>query len=275
MARWEKIKSRGSVEDRRGLSAGGFGGLGIVGIALVIGLNLLGNGGEINVQQVLEQLQSVQTSQLSSDATVQPEEFQGLDSYEEFASTVVGSTNDVWNQVFSSNNKSYEEPTLQLFRGSTSTGCGLGSSQTGPFYCPADQKIYIDETFFDQLETQLGAQGGDVAEAYVIAHEVGHHVQNLLGLLNSGGSNEESIKTELQADCFAGVWAYSLRDDDVFEPGEFDEAIDAAESVGDDRIQEATVGRTNPESWTHGSSAERKKWLNKGFETGEPSACNP
>lgn len=275
MARWDKIKSRGNIEDRRGLSTGGFGGLGVVGILMVVGFNLLSNGGNINVEQVLEQLQSVQTSQLSSDSsTVQPEEFQGLDSYEEFASTVLGSTNDVWNQVFESSGSTYVEPTLQLFRGATSTACGVGSSQTGPFYCPADQKIYIDETFFDQLQSQLGARGGDVAEAYVIAHEVGHHVQNRLDLLDSRQSNEESINTELQADCFAGVWAYSLRDDDIFEPNEFEEAIDAAEAVGDDRIQEATTGRVNPESWTHGSSTDRKRWLNIGYETGDPSRCN-
>lgn len=270
MAKWDKITSRGSVEDRRGVSAG-FGGVGLVGVLLVVGFNLISNGGSIDVGQVVSQLESVQAG---SSQSVTAEEFAGVDDYELFASTVLGSNNDVWRQVFEASSKTYDEPNLTLFRTSVSTGCGFASSAVGPFYCPPDQTIYLDETFFEELTSQFGATGGDVAEAYVIAHEVGHHVQNLLGLLSGRTSNEESIRTELQADCFAGVWAYSLRDKGIFEINEFNEAIDAAESVGDDHIQESVSGDVNPETWTHGSSEQRKYWLNVGFETGDPSRCS-
>jgi len=272
MARWDKIKSRGNVTDRRGLAASGIGGLGIVGIVAVIAFSLLG-GGDIDLNSVLTQLETVQPQ---STNQVQPEEFQGEDDYEVFAATVLGSNNDVWEQVFENSGNSYRAPELVLFRDTTNSGCGVATSGVGPHYCPANSTIYIDETFFDVLTEKFGAQGGDVAEAYVIAHEVGHHVQNELGTLaRSQQSNELAISVELQADCFAGIWAYSLKGQGIFERNEFNEAIDAAEAVGDDRIQEKVQGRVNPESWTHGSSDDRKKWLQVGYDTGDPAACTP
>lgn len=276
MARWEKITKRGNVDDRRGKSVSGLGalgGTGLIGIVLFIAASFVFGGGDINLNDVLGQLQNAQ-GQTSSQ--VQPEEFRGEDSYEVFVSTVLGSNNDVWEQVFHNSGNIYKPPQLVLFRNATSSGCGFATSAVGPHYCPADQTIYVDETFFDDLVTKFNAEGGDVAEAYVISHEVGHHIQNLLGSLTaSQNSNEQSVKAELQADCFAGVWAYSLKDQNIFEPGEFNEAIDAAAAVGDDRIQEKIEGRVNPETWTHGSSEQRKYWLNVGFDSGNPNACTP
>ena len=272
MARWDKIGSRGNVDDRRGMAATGIGGAGIVGIILFLAVNFLG-GGELDLNSVLTQLQAAQQT---TNSQVQPEEFRGEDDYEVFTSIVLGSNNDTWQQIFTNADRAYEPPRLVLFRTATNSACGAATSAVGPHYCPADQTIYMDETFFDELTKRLGAEGGDVAEAYVISHEVGHHVQNQLGTLDKAQqSNESSIRAELQADCFAGIWAYSLKGQGVFAPGEFDEAIDAAAAVGDDRIQEKTTGRVNPESWTHGSSEQRKKWLNVGFDTGDPAACTP
>lgn len=277
MARWDRLSSRGNVEDRRGVSSGavlgGAGGLGIVGAILMM---LLGGG---DLGDVLNQLVVPQ-----APAQVDASEFEGEDDYEVFASTVLGSTDELWGAVFAASNRTYNEPRLVLYRGYTDSACGGANSATGPHYCPPDETIYLDETFFDELTSRLGARGGDVAEAYVIAHEVGHHVQNELGLLSEvqqtmqsssqDEANELSIKLELQADCFAGVWAYSVRDADVFLPGEINEAMDAAATVGDDRIQQTTTGRITPENWTHGSAEQRVSWFTKGFETGDPSQCN-
>lgn len=274
MARWDKLKSRGSVDDRRGLSGGakGLGGAGLVGVLVLVGINLL-TGGNVDLNSVIEQLQTVQPTNSSQ---IQPDEFKGQDDYEVFASTILGSSNSVWEQVFASSGNSYTPPTLVLFRNATQSGCGYASSAVGPHYCPNDQTIYLDETFFDELTKRFGAEGGDVAEAYVIAHEVGHHVQQELGILSSSQqSNDQSIKTELQADCFAGVWAFALKDQGIFEQNEINEAIDAAGAVGDDRIQETVEGRIDPESWTHGSSDDRKYWFKLGYDNGDPAMCKP
>jgi uncharacterized protein len=283
MARWDRLRSRGNVEDRRGMggpmvAAGGVGGIGILVLLL---MTFLGGGG-VDLDQVLGQLQG---GQAPPQGGVQAEEFQGEDDYEVFAATVLGSADDTWRSIFSANGLEYAEPRLVLFRGQTQSGCGGANSATGPHYCPLDRTIYLDETFFDELVRRFGAEGGDVAEAYVIAHEVGHHVQNELGILEqvqqlqrSAGSqaeaNELSVRLELQADCFAGIWAHSIRDLGVFLPGEIQEAIDAAETVGDDRIQQTTQGRITPENWTHGSSEQRVEWFTIGFETGDPSRCD-
>ncbi len=270
MALWDKITSRGQVSDMRGAPtrflAGG-GGLGIAGIAIMVILTLAGGG---DVGDVLNQLSGVQV--VPQSANIQ--EFEGEDQYEVFASTVLGSNNDMWSNVFAQANIEYTEPTLVLFRTATESSCGIATSAVGPFYCPLDQTIYLDETFFNELKTRLGAQGGDVAEAYVISHEVGHHAQNLLGILDSENTNEDSVKTELQADCFAGLWAYSIKDLGVLEFNEINEAMDAAASVGDDRIQERTQGRVNPESWTHGSSAQRVSWFDQGYKSGTVESCD-
>lgn len=266
---WDKITSRGRVDDRRGSPRMIGGGLGVAGIAIIIILNLLGGG---DITDVLTQLQDVPISTTTTENSV---EFEGEDSYEVFAGAVLGSANDMWSKVFTANGLTYNEPTLVLFRGGTQSGCGGANSYVGPHYCPADGQIYLDETFFEELTTRFGAEGGDVAEAYVIAHEVGHHVQTELNILDGGRpSNAESVALELQADCFAGLWAYSIRDIGVFEPGEIREAMDAAAAVGDDRIQKKTTGRIDQESWTHGSSEQRMAAFNRGYETGSVKECN-
>jgi uncharacterized protein len=283
MARWNRIQSRGNVEDRRGMSGGKMaaGGVGGFGIIIVLVMMFLGGGGG-GLDQVLGQLQGAQAPQQTD---VQAEEFEGQDDYEVFASTVLGSNNETWTAIFSANDLQYSDPKLVLFRGQTNSACGGANSAVGPHYCPLDETIYLDETFFEELTARFGAEGGDVAEAYVIAHEVAHHVQNELDIMDQvqqeqqslgrgAEANALSVNLELQADCFAGVWANSISDLGVFLPGEIDEAIDAAASVGDDRIQEAIQGRITPENWTHGSSQQRVDWFNTGFETGDPARCD-
>jgi predicted metalloprotease len=274
------LGTRGNVQDRRGMGGAGMavGGLGGVGLIIFLLISFLGGGSGMG--DVMGQLVPA-----PSQTDEQPEEFQGADDYEVFASTVLGSTDEMWSGVFEGSGLTYPLPTLVLFRGSTTSACGGASSSVGPHYCPPDETIYLDETFFDELTSRLGAEGGDVAEAYVIAHEVGHHVQNRLGIMDrvqtmqtqassQEEANEVSVRLELQADCFAGVWAYSIRDLGVFLPGEIDEALDAAAAVGDDRIQQSVTGQVNPESWTHGSSEQRVDWFTTGFESGDASACD-
>jgi hypothetical protein len=277
MALWDKITSRGNVEDRRSM-APVVGGLGLTGVALYVLFSLV-TGSTIDVNDVLTQLENVQ---VENQQNVSREDFSGADDYEVFASTVLGSNNDMWNKIFSENNKTYTPPTLVLFRTATTSACGNATSQVGPHYCPLDKTIYLDETFFEELQNRFGAKGGDVAEAYVIAHEAGHHAQNELSIMKNvqenkqfdANQNDLSIKLELQADCFAGLWASSIKNMGVFLPGEIQEALDAAAAVGDDRIQEKVTGYINPESWTHGSSEERMKWFSKGYDTGVLSNCD-
>jgi len=270
MALWDKLSKTGNVEDRRGSSVGTLGGgLGVTGLVIYLALTFLG-GGEVNVNDVFNQLENVQ---LEQNTAYDKKDFEGVDNYELFASRVLGSANEMWTKVFSGNGLTYHEPTLVLFRRNTESGCGGADSGSGPHYCPLDRTIYLDETFFEELTERLGAKGGDVAEAYVIAHEVGHHVQNELYGIEENISNEQSIARELQSDCFAGLWAYSIKDLGVFGDGEINEAIDAAASVGDDRIQAKSGGRVNPESWTHGSSEDRVNAFNKGYQTGSVKVC--
>jgi predicted metalloprotease len=275
MALWDKINTTGKVIDRRGDSTGLMAGGGLIGIvSLGIFLFSIFSGGSVDpnsLQQILTQLSQLQ----GTTSQVESQKFAGDDSYEVFAGKVLGSSNETWSELFYQSGKTYHEPQLVLFRQATQSGCGFTSSAVGPHYCPADKTIYLDETFFDQLTKLLGAKGGDVAQGYVIAHEVGHHVQNQLGVLGKANSdNDTSIAIELQADCYAGIWAKSVSDQGVIEPNEIDEAIDAAESVGDDRIQQTTEGSIHPESWTHGSSAQRKTWFLAGYNSGSPSSCN-
>jgi uncharacterized protein len=270
MANWGKILSRGNVEDRRGLgnTARYGGGIGIVGLSLYLLATYLGGG---SVTDVLPEI--LQQIQVAPQQNINPADFEGADQYEIFTSTVLGSADSMWANTFAKSNLEYTPPRLVLFRGGTESACGNATSQSGPHYCQLDKTIYIDETFFDELQSRFGAQGGDVAEAYVIAHEVGHHAQNELGLLNASRGSDASIQTELQADCFAGLWAYSIKDQGVFLPGEIEEALDAAAAVGDDRIQRSTTGRVNPETWTHGSSEDRMSAFTTGYENGTLASC--
>lgn len=271
MANWGKISARGNVEDRRAMLPAAVGGIGVAGVVLLLLFNVMTGG---DPADILTQLEDIPVEQQNVDTR----EFEGSDNYEVFTSTVLGSNNRMWTELFAKADRIYDGPRLVLFRGATESECGTAVSEAGPHYCPLDRTIYLDETFFDELVSRLGATGGDVAEAYVIAHEVGHHVQNELGLMERSQlgmvDSDMSVQLELQADCFAGLWANSLRDMGIFEPGEIHEAMDAASAVGDDRIQERTTGYVNPETWTHGSSRERVEWFDKGYETGRFSSCD-
>lgn len=273
VADWDILKTRGNVDDRRTYASGG--GLlssGLLVILLTLGLNYLSlSVSPGTVSQVINTFNSTQVSKQE-----QPAEFKGDDSYEVFASKILGSTDDTWSEIFASNKSTYAKPKLVLYRNSSHTGCGIGSSAYGPFYCPNDSTIYLDETFFDDLRAKFGGSSGEVAQAYVIAHEVGHHVQNIQGDLSGLGrsSQRQAIETELQADCYAGVWAYSINKDGVLAPGDIEQALSAASAVGDDNIQSRMGGSVNPETWTHGSSEQRMSAFNKGFETGNPAQCS-
>jgi hypothetical protein len=202
----------------------------------------------------------------------------------EFVSVVLADTEDSWRAIFAQSGKRYEEPRLVLFRNGVRSACGTASSAVGPFYCPGDRKVYLDLAFFDDLQQRFGAPG-DFAQAYVIAHEVGHHVQTLLGVsaqvqqagakLDDAGRNRLSVRQELQADCFAGVWGHTAnRERQVLEPGDLEEALVAATAIGDDRLQKEAQGRVVPDSFTHGSSEQRERWFRRGFESGDPGVCD-
>lgn len=270
MANWNKVKSTGNVEDRRGMSRVGISSASVTGILLLMGVTYLMGGNPLDVLKRVD-INQITAPTEQADTT----KFEGTDSYEKFVSSVLGSTNDYWSATLQKNATPYSEPKLVLFRGYTTSGCSGASSAVGPHYCPADSTIYLDETFFEELTTRLGAKGGDVAEAYVIAHEVGHHIQNLTGSIDGGQkSNADSVTIELQADCYAGLWANSLKDKGIFETNEITEAMDAASAVGDDLIQEKTEGEIHPESWTHGSSEQRVKAFTTGYESGDFSKCD-
>jgi len=200
-----------------------------------------------------------------------------------FMRVVLKDTEDTWTSLFRSNGMTYAPPVLVLFSGATNTACGLGESAMGPFYCPGDRKVYLDTSFFEDLHSRFGAPG-DFAQAYVIAHEIGHHVQNLLGLservqrarrqASESEGNQLSVRLELQADCYAGVWGHYAAQHDLLEPGDAEEGLRAAASIGDDRLQRQAQGRVVPESFTHGSSEQRVEWLRRGMENGQMDSCN-
>jgi predicted metalloprotease len=263
MANWDQLTRQGNVSDRRGMKVGG---LGLVGTIMVVGISMLLGADPTEMLSQLEQQGGLAPAGVTQNAP----EFEGVDDYERFSGLVLGSLDGYWEQRL----EGYSPASLVLFRDRTTSSCGGASTYVGPHYCPPDQSIYLDERFFDQLKGEFGAQGGDVAEAYVIAHEVGHHVQALLDRLPSSGSQEASIQTELTADCFAGAWLGSLKDQNIYEQNEITEAIDAAIAVGDDNIQQQTQGSVQPEAWTHGSSAQRKQSLLLGYESpDDPSVC--
>ncbi|MCA9370143.1 MAG: neutral zinc metallopeptidase [Pseudomonadales bacterium] len=277
MAQWNKVTSKGNVEDRRGMTPAVVGGVSLTGIALLFVFNALSGGTtEDFLGDVFQMVQEQPTQQ-----QVATNEYDGVDAYEQFAVAVLGSADAFWSTMLASERSEYVEPTLILFRQATTSACGTASSAVGPHYCPLDNHIYLDETFFEELTRRYGAESGDLAQAYVIAHEVGHHVQNMRGTLsqlhNTRSTEEQqrlSIATELQADCYAGLWAGSLKDQGILERGDIQEALSAAAAVGDDKIQETVTGRVNPESWTHGSSEQRVEWFMKGYEGESMEVCD-
>ncbi|MBA2299062.1 MAG: zinc metallopeptidase [Actinobacteria bacterium] len=288
--KWRRGTGAGQVEDFRGRGGGrgGLGGLPIGkagggGLGLIIALVVLflsggfpggggggGGGFPINLPAAPAGPGAGGGQPPASDDEAQ------------FVQFVVADVQDTWKRIFAQANQTYEPTTLRLFSSGIQTGCGGASSEVGPFYCPADKRVYIDLGFFRELQSRFGAKG-DFAQAYVIAHEFGHHVQNLLGVSTDvrqqqqedpEGANELSIKLELQADCLAGVWGHSADQEGLLEPGDVEEGLNAAAAVGDDRIQAKSGRGVNPESWTHGSSEQRMTWFQKGFEQGDPSACD-
>lgn len=264
----------------RGAAIGG-GGVGIVAVLAIV-LGMCGGGADLGqLAPMLEGLQA--PAAVPQEVGTPPSDAESVEE-REFVEAVLGSTETLWVDMFTGSGVTYQPAALVLFTGSTNSGCGGANSQVGPHYCPLDQTIYIDLDFFGELQARFGAQGGDFAEAYVIAHEVAHHVQQLLGISDDvrqmqqqypDDANDLSVRIELQADCLAGVWANSMyQRGDVLQPGDIQESLDAAASVGDDRIQEAIQGRVTPESWTHGSSEQRMQWFTAGYESGDPNLCD-
>jgi predicted metalloprotease len=257
----------GNVEDRRGIGVGG--GLGIGGIAVAVIAYFLGfdPGTAINIgQQVSQQSASRDTREAPKGAP--------SDAMGQFVAKVLGSTEVVWGKIFQQSNVQYRPPTLVLYDGQVRSSCGTGQAAMGPFYCPNDEKLYIDLSFFRDLQTRFKAPG-DFAQAYVIAHEVGHHVQKLTGVLKGETrSNAASVRMELQADCYAGVWGHHAGLMKQLDAGDAAEALAAATAIGDDRLQKQSQGRVVPESFTHGSSEQRVRWFKRGMDSGRPKDCD-
>jgi len=278
--RWQGRRESDNVEDRRGASSGGGGGFrvpmgGKGGIIIVVVVLIAGYYG-IDLSPLLGGGGQQQVSQTQS---VSPQD----DEMAKFTSVILASTEDTWKTIFQQEGKQYREPKLVMYRGMTRTGCGTGQSVMGPFYCPADSTVYVDLSFYQELRDKLGADG-DFAQGYVVAHEVGHHVQNLLGIerkmreMQQGASETEanhlSVKLELQADCFAGVWGHVMQDQQVLEAGDLQEALNAAQAIGDDRLQQQSQGRVVPDSFTHGTSEQRYSWFKRGFDSGNYKDCD-
>ena len=274
--KWQGRRQSGNLEDRRGMSTKGkmAAGGGLIAVVVIL-LQLF--GGETG-QQIAPILDQINQSQPSSQQVEQRKLTDQEKELGNFMSTVLADTEDVWNQIFRDNNLGdYQEPTMVLFTDAVRSGCGNASAATGPFYCPADHKLYMDLTFFDELQTRFGAQGGDFAMAYVTAHEIGHHIQTLLGTsqkvrqlqqqANQTGANLLSVAQELQADFYAGVWAH--HNQRYLEEGDVEEALSAANAVGDDAIQRRMQGTVRPDSFTHGTSEQRMYWFMKGYRTGD------
>lgn len=288
--RWQDFRRSSNIEEGSATGGGGYGfGMpvrlsgGVIVLAVVVGLlfgvnpldmlsALLGGGGPV-AQAPAPAPTPAQPGQRAA----------AVDPRRDFVSAVVGSTEDVWGKIFQEMGSRYDPPTLHLFTGSVRSACGLASEASGPFYCPGDRRVYLDTAFFDELDRRFHAPG-DFAQGYVIAHEVGHHVQNLLGIMGKfdaqarttdpRGRNGLSVRLELQADCFAGVWGHYVQTMQKLDPGDVEEGLRAASAVGDDNIQRSVQGRVVPDSFTHGSAEQRVRWFRAGFDSGDIRACN-
>ena len=279
--RWRDRRESDNVEDRRGMGIprgakiGGAGGLGLVAIVLI------GMFFGLDPTVLLQSVSEIQGPPVSVEQGNLPA---ANDDQRKFVAVVLAETEDVWHDAFKKIGKTYQPPKLVLFSGAVDSACGMAGSATGPFYCPSDYKVYLDLGFFEELRTRFGASG-DFAQAYVIAHEVGHHVQTLLGIsekvrelqsrVGPSETNQLSVRMELQADCLSGVWAHQAhKSRELLEAGDIEEGLNAASAIGDDRIQKKTQGRVVPDAFTHGSSAQRVRWFKLGLESGSLQACD-
>jgi predicted metalloprotease len=275
--KWQGRRQSDNMEDRRGMSNGGKSlvGGGIIGIIILL-VNIFGGENAQMITPVLEQFNNQSQSATTEQRDLTPSEIEEG----KFVKTILANNEDVWNKIFQENNLQFEAAKIVLFSGQVETACGGASSASGPFYCPGDQKIYMDMSFFEELRTKFGAKGGDFAVAYVIGHEYGHHIQNLLGTstkmrqLQQGKSEAEanklSVALELQADFYAGLWTnYNEKTNTMLEPGDIEEALSAAQAVGDDAIQKKMQGQVVPDSFTHGTSEQRMYWFKKGLQSGD------
>ena len=272
--RWEEGRRSTNVEDRRGIGVGTIGGGGIGMLLLVLAVSCLTGVNPLALLQIVEENQPAQTQSVPTGAPTN-------DPAAEFVSVVLADTEETWTRVFASAGKQYRDPVLVLFNDAVQSACGGASAASGPFYCPSDQKVYLDLSFFRELDQRFGAPG-DFAQAYVVAHEVGHHVQHLLGIdrqvregqqqsYGRAGSNALSVALELQADCLAGVWGNHASKKNLLDADDVDEGLRAAAAIGDDRL---TRGRVSPESFTHGTSEQRARWLRQGLSTGDINSCD-
>ena len=287
---WKKGRRSDNVEDVRDQSGGGGGmrfgggkGLSLMAVVVIVGFGLL-TGQE--PMQILEQLGSQLTDQPAQQTTQRTgHPIPAADQQAEFVRSILGDTEDTWRQIFQQSGRTYKDPTLVLFRGQVNSACGTATSASGPFYCPADQRVYLDMSFFQEMAQRFRASG-EFAQAYVIAHEVGHHVQTLLGLSSKmqmarqqgkqmEGDGGLLVRQELQADCYAGVWANNAQKRlNWLEPGDIESALTAANAIGDDRLQQQSQGRVVPDSFTHGTSEQRVRWFKTGFEQGDIKQCD-
>ncbi|MET0535220.1 MAG: neutral zinc metallopeptidase [Steroidobacter sp.] len=274
--RWQGRRASSNVEDRRGVRYGRAGGIGLGTIVLALIAMYFGQDPSVvlqNAQQSAPTAEQVPYQESADEAQLR-----------EFITVVLADTEDTWGQIFSAAGKTYEQPRLVLFSGAVESACGFAQAAVGPFYCPGDHKLYIDLSFYQELQTRFGAPG-DFAQAYVVAHEVGHHVQTLLGIsernmaarqrASEKEANALSVRQELQADCFAGIWAHNAdRSRQLLEQGDIEEGLNAASAIGDDRLQKQSRGYVAPESFTHGSSEQRVRWFKRGFESGSVQTCD-
>ena len=281
--KWQRARRSSNVDDRRGqrISAGGIGGLGLGGVAVVLVISLLTGTNPMTLLGFLNQVDGGPSVSQTGPPSAPPAD----DEAAAFVASILGETEDVWGGLISAGGETYPAPTLVLFQGAVHSACGSATSASGPFYCPGDRQVYIDLGFFQEMRARLGG-GGDFAEAYVIAHEVGHHIQTLTGVservndIRRRGGNVEGaagplVRQELQADCYAGVWAFVAQQrHEWLEPGDIEEALNTATAIGDDRLQRQSRGTVMPDSFTHGSSAQRVRWFRIGFETGDPERCD-